>query len=112
MKLMTTIKYDHRATIIHLDEDADTENPWVEGDNIYCRTRPLDRMGFVLMETDQYFEEDRHRFYNIRNRDGVVLYPYPDEDEGRVLQIFDVSVRLDAFGKVVHYSYILAGTDQ
>lgn len=110
MNMMTMLKYEHTATILYNDP-SDGSSTWEEVGTVACSSRPLDRLGFVLVLMDDYYEEDRYQFHNFRNRNGTVLYPFPDEPDGQVLKTMDVSVRLDPMGVVQGYSYQMRKAD-
>lgn len=110
MRLNTFIKYNQTCDILEMDASV-SPAVWVQGPTINVNTRPNDRMGFIIMEHPEYFREDRFRFVNFRNTNGEVLYPYPGEEEGRIYETFSVDARMDAWGIIQFFSYMLKAVD-
>lgn len=113
MKLSTINRYYHRATPLVMTTPAtQTESAvYEDGEPIECNTLTLDRLGFIEVYTKHYYNPEVTRFYNIRNRQGVLLYPYQEEEYGQILGIFNVSARFDAWGNVLYYLYTTRRAD-
>lgn len=103
MRLNTFIKYDQTCTVLRYTGAGG----WVEDGPIKIKTHPNDRMGFIIMKYHFYFREDSYRFVNFRNTRGEILYPAPSEPQGRVYQTFSVDARMDAWGLIQYFSYML-----
>lgn len=109
MQALTLLRYEYTCDVLYTDPDTDEIT---DIGKISCITMPIDRMGFIWMLADKYYEQDRYRFYNFRNRQGEIIYPWPNQPQGRVLQIFHLDARLDVWGNVTGYSYIIQSVDQ